>query len=141
MRRCPDIRLWLGAPPGWRGGKPVPQVPRASIRHLCLQHSPDGFNWGYGGSGPAELALNIAALIFPAGCDGSVSERLFRGRCSLIAWKVHQALKAQFLIDIPPSGGTLLGKDVDAWVAIWLDLCEEEGHFTSPDYQRPAPPR
>lgn len=22
-------------------------------------HSPDGFNWGYGGSGPAQLALGI----------------------------------------------------------------------------------
>lgn len=25
------------------------------------QHSPDGFNWGYGGSGPAQLALAIIA--------------------------------------------------------------------------------
>ena len=24
-------------------------------------HSPDGFNWGYGGSGPAQLALAILA--------------------------------------------------------------------------------
>lgn len=23
------------------------------------RHSPDGFNWGYGGSGPAELALSL----------------------------------------------------------------------------------
>ena len=23
------------------------------------RHSPDGFNWGYGGSGPADLALSI----------------------------------------------------------------------------------
>ena len=25
----------------------------------CYNHSPDGFNWGYGGSGPAQLALAI----------------------------------------------------------------------------------
>lgn len=25
-------------------------------------HSPDGFNWGYGGSGPAQLALAILLL-------------------------------------------------------------------------------
>ncbi len=25
-------------------------------------HSPDGFNWGYGGSGPAQLALAICLL-------------------------------------------------------------------------------
>lgn len=24
-----------------------------------INHSPDGFNWGYGGSGPAQLALGI----------------------------------------------------------------------------------
>ena len=24
-----------------------------------VNHSPDGFNWGYGGSGPAQLALAI----------------------------------------------------------------------------------
>jgi hypothetical protein len=28
-------------------------------------HSPDGFNWGYGGSGCAQLALAIMLKIFP----------------------------------------------------------------------------
>lgn len=28
-------------------------------------HSPDGFNWGYGGSGPAQLALAIMLTIYP----------------------------------------------------------------------------
>ena len=28
------------------------------LKHIC-RHSPDGFNWGYGGSGPADLALSI----------------------------------------------------------------------------------
>ena len=46
---------------------------RAADRSLCIDgmrvnptdsqqlrnHSPDGFNWGYGGSGPAQLALAI----------------------------------------------------------------------------------
>ncbi len=40
-----------------RNGKPL--SPKASFK-LYL-HSPDGFNWGYGGSGPAQLAL---ALLF-----------------------------------------------------------------------------
>jgi hypothetical protein len=31
--------------------------PRPSQKHY--NHSPDGFNWGYGGSGPAQLALAI----------------------------------------------------------------------------------
>ena len=27
-------------------------------------HSPDGFNWGYGGSGPAQLALAICLQLY-----------------------------------------------------------------------------
>lgn len=30
-------------------------------RHDLWNHSPDGFNWGYGGSGPAQLALALLA--------------------------------------------------------------------------------
>lgn len=33
----------------------VPLAPRNDVRN----HSPDGFEWGYGGSGPAQLALAI----------------------------------------------------------------------------------
>lgn len=28
------------------------------LKHV-LRHSPDGFQWGYGGSGPSDLALSI----------------------------------------------------------------------------------
>lgn len=28
-------------------------------------HSPDGFNWGYSGSGPAQLALAVCLELFP----------------------------------------------------------------------------
>lgn len=51
------------------GGQPVfvedetgrhPLDPRHDLRN----HSPDGFQWGYGGSGPAQLALAILAREF-----------------------------------------------------------------------------
>jgi len=35
----------------------LPLNPRRDLHN----HSPDGFNWGYGGSGPAQLALAILA--------------------------------------------------------------------------------
>ena len=34
----------------------------AASQNLC-NHSPDGFAWGYGGSGPAQLALAIALAL------------------------------------------------------------------------------
>ena len=36
-------------------------------------HSPDGFNWGYGGSGPAQLAL---ALLYDVTKDKDIAVRL-----------------------------------------------------------------
>ena len=50
------------------------------------QHSPDGFNWGYGGSGPADLALSILADF----CD---RKRMPED----IAEKYHQAFKSDFV--------------------------------------------
>ena len=37
--------------------------PEASLK--VINHSPDGFNWGYGGSGPAQLALAILLKYLP----------------------------------------------------------------------------
>jgi hypothetical protein len=33
-----------------------------NIPHWLINHSPSGYNWGYLGSGPAELALNLILL-------------------------------------------------------------------------------
>ena len=45
----------------WVDGKEL--NPQASLK--IRNHSPDGFNWGYGGSGPAQAALAICLEIFP----------------------------------------------------------------------------
>lgn len=34
-----------------------------ALRHI-VRHSPTGFEWGYGGSGPADLALSILTDVF-----------------------------------------------------------------------------
>lgn len=39
------------------GGRPKALDPRFDLRN----HSPDGFEWGYGGSGPSQLALALCA--------------------------------------------------------------------------------
>ena len=45
----------------WVDGKELDPQRSQKIRN----HSPDGFNWGYGGSGPAQAALAICLEIFP----------------------------------------------------------------------------
>jgi hypothetical protein len=49
-------------------------------------HSPSGFNWGYGGSGPAQLAL---ALMLELGFDGKT------------AFLNYQDFKRKFITTLP----------------------------------------
>lgn len=44
-----------------RRGERVIRTIDLPARHDLWNHSPDGFEWGYGGSGPAQLALAILA--------------------------------------------------------------------------------
>jgi hypothetical protein len=53
-------------------GSEEPLDPRFDLR----RHSPDGFNWGYGGSGPAQLAL---ALLADALGDDEKAEEFYQG--------------------------------------------------------------
>ena len=58
-----------------------PLSPAASRR--LVNHSPDGFAWGYGGSGPAQLAL---AVLVEAGVPDRRALQLYqRFKCDHIA--------------------------------------------------------
>lgn len=51
----------------------LPFTPRRSLR--LRSHSPCGFEWGYGGSGPAQLAL---ALILDVTGDAALALRTYQ---------------------------------------------------------------
>ncbi len=53
--------------------------PKASQK-VC-NHSPDGFNWGYGGSGPAQLALALLLDAMP-----ELSQTTILMLCSQFKW-------------------------------------------------------
>ena len=67
-------------------------------RHDLHNHSPDGFEWGYGGSGPAQLAL--ALLADHLGNDED-------------ALAHYQAFKWAVVDKLPRRGWTLSGRDID----------------------------
>lgn len=71
--------------------------PRASQR--IWNHSPTGFNWGYEGSGPAQLAL---ALLLAAGVEPNRAVRL------------HQEFKRDCIARLP-EGPFELELDIAAW--------------------------
>lgn len=94
-------------------GNVVQGVPRH-----CICHSPDGFSWGYGGSGPADLALNILEEYFVR--NGAKGLRVLTGyrrhKCFDIAFRLHQKFKEDFLLAMPQEGGIITWEEVHKWV-------------------------
>lgn len=83
-------------------------------------HSPSGFEWGYGGSGVADFALNILeAVLINEGYNGSRDTGLFEGAsCYSLAWKLHQAFKWEFLAAAPIEGTIIPYTKIVDWIRI-----------------------
>ena len=79
--------------------------PRFDLR----RHSPDGFEWGYGGSGPAQLALALLA-------DAGGSDRL--------ALAMYQSFKAEVVANLPHDGWILARDQVMPDVSVLIGLIE-----------------
>ncbi len=73
-----------------RPGNPTP------LKHL-VRHSPDGFEWGYGGSGPADLARSIV---------GDVMGRPDPPPA------IYQRVKAALVATLPAQGGEITSEEV-----------------------------
>jgi hypothetical protein len=71
-----------------------------AIEQRFVVHSPDGFEWGYHGSGPADLALNVLALFVPPP----------------EAWRLHQEFKRAFIAPLPRRGGILRAAEIMKWI-------------------------
>jgi hypothetical protein len=67
---------------------------------LC-NHSPTGFEWGYGGSGPAQTALAILADYM----DNDMT-----------AIGLHQKFKWDFIARAPHKGFSITGQQIKAWL-------------------------
>lgn len=75
--------------------------PQVNIPQRIKYHSPDGFEWGYGGSGPADLALNILALF----TDEDT------------AYRLYQDFKWEFIATLPTAGGEIKRDDILSWLS------------------------
>lgn len=73
-----------------------PLNPRTDL----FNHSPTGLEWGYNGSGPAQLALAI--LAHHAG--------------DTIALRHHQQFKQNIVTRLPAEGWTLTKTEVERWL-------------------------
>jgi hypothetical protein len=87
-------------------------------------HSPSGFEWGYGGSGPADLALALLADVLG---EEPTREALDTGAGRFRSWLLHQDLKADLLVGLPHGGWRVSAGEVAAWAEGRLrELAEAE---------------
>lgn len=107
-----DVRFWREEPEceGMIGNA------RSNLPERILHHSTSWVEWGYSGSGPADAALRTLALFLPVGCDGAKPVRLWKGRCSLVAWLLHQDFKREFICTLPREGGVLRADVIRQWI-------------------------
>ena len=93
----------------------------ANVPQVLVHHSPTGFAWGYNGSGPADLALNVLHILLPHGVKARGFEEclvvLNEGHCSTDAWSLHQEFKERFIATLPPEGGHVPLEVINAWIA------------------------
>ena len=71
------------------------------VTQRIVRHSPTGMNWGYGGSGPGDTALNVLLAL---------------GLCETDADNLYMAFKWDFIAEVPMEGGIISGKDVQTWL-------------------------
>lgn len=87
-----------------------------NIPHLVVEHSPTGYEFGYGGSGPADLALNIVEVILRRlGHDGPTTE-CYDGECLAEAYRLHQPFKWEFIAGAPRQGYVIPYDMAVTWV-------------------------
>lgn len=72
----------------------------ASVPHVAL-HSPTGIEWGYLGSGPADLARSILVALTDTATAG----------------ELYHDFKAEVIARVPEEGGVLRAADVRAWAS------------------------
>jgi hypothetical protein len=77
------------------------------VEHIDIVHSPTGMEWGYGGSGPADLALNILRA-----CGVQQDE----------VDTLYQDFKFAFIAPLPPAGGVIRRREVLDWVRKMREL-------------------
>ena len=76
------------------------------LKQMIVLHSLTGFNWGYGGSGPADLALNMLY-------DYLLRTKTKGARC--LALGLHQSFKWGF-IATQPKELSVTSEQIETWL-------------------------
>ena len=87
-----------------------------NIEQVIVHHSPTGFECGYCGSGPADLALNVLHFLIPPTGEFDDVECFNHTKVSREAWMLHQDFKEKFIATLPEKGGFININQIRAWL-------------------------
>lgn len=76
--------------------------PNVNVEHRVKRHSPTGLEWGYAGSGPADLALNT---LLAFGCDEEEADALY------------QQFKSEMIAPLTRVSTRLTSHEIRTWIA------------------------
>lgn len=96
-----------------------------NVPHRVVQHSPYGYEWGYAGSGPSDLALNIVENCLRELGHKGKRVKQFDGTCYAAAIQLHQDFKFEFIATLPREGGSIETATVVMWISERLPTLEE----------------
>jgi hypothetical protein len=89
---------------------------RSSIAQRHEHYAPTGFDWGFGGSGPADLALNMLALFLPLAPEATGVVLRDGSFVSEAAWALHHECKYDLIATLPRSGGHITAETIRTWI-------------------------
>jgi hypothetical protein len=89
---------------------------KCSIPQRHVHYAPKGFDWGFGGSGPADLALNVLAHFLPLAADTTGVGLRDGSSVSEATWALHQAFKYDLIATLPRTGGHITTETIRAWI-------------------------
>lgn len=119
-----DVPMTEGVILERRNGETYTNVP-----HLVAHHSPTGYEWGYMGSGPTDLAFNIVEnTLRILGYKGETTNQTWdKRRVFRLSFALKQEFKETFIVHVPHEGGVIPFDRISTWVKVRIAVDEAEG--------------
>lgn len=91
-----------------------------------VYHSPTGFEWGYGGSGPADLALSLLVdVLEEKTTTGYKLQQLGIFQEPPLSWKLHMKFKKEVVSKFPRGATWQLRRSA---ILEWIEKQKESDH-------------
>lgn len=87
-----------------------------NVPRLVINRSPMGYEWGYYGAGPSDLALNILEAVMTLNNYRGVRKKCFTGDCWNAAYHNYESFCDRFIAVVPQKGAVIPYDEVRRWV-------------------------